>query len=1116
MLHYVLGPAKSGKSRWVNQQLHRLSQDPNRKLLLLVPEQFTFETEKELFRSLGSEQFKRVNVTSFTHLAQEAFRQYGGIAGQYADDAAKTVLMELALDEVKDMLDVYAASAKGKNFGADMLRMASELKNANITPEQLTDAAGQLGEGYLKQKLQETAYILSTYDSLLARAYLDPLDDLSRAVKLLENTSFFQGVEVYLDEFKGFTAAEYAFLRLMLQRAENVTLSLCLDWKRAQNNSLSVFSSVLSVYERCNRMARECGIPIASPLHLEDTHFASPDLVHMERNLFASRIEPAPEKSGDVSVLLCRNEYDEADCTAAKISSLLREEGYFYNDIAVISRDLDTYLPKLEAAFQKYGISYFADRPAPAADQPLFRFVKHVLDCAGRGMQSETLLAMLKCGMTPFSAPAIAELENYLYVWDIPASRLREPFTQNPRGFQETATQEDEALLSRLNEMRSFLADRFQRFRDRAEGETAGNIAAALFAFLEEMGVRETVEKQIEEAYQREDYTEAQECGRSWDMLMRLLDTIAAAGGEKRMRLSRFAALYTQVVAVCDMGTLPQAVDTVIVGSADRIRIGEKRAVFVLGVNENVLPHLPTDSGMFTERERKQLLQLELELSKTAQEKLHEERFIAYKTLTAPTERLYLSARKADIAGESKMPSVLLAQLRKMFGDAVSSDSAALDGAFFCETAAASFSYLASHYNEDTAFHASLRTLLGRDPFYSAKLKGLERALEDRSFSLEDHENAVRLFGKEMNISPTRVESFYQCPFRYFLEQGIRAFPLKKADLDPLETGTLIHKILCDIMTEMNLKVDYDREKARSYICAELDDYIETVMGGAESKSGRFLYLYQRLEESILKIVDQLHAELSQSGFSPFACEYEIAPEADVTPLLLRGEDGTEIHVAGKIDRIDVYTKKDGEKVIRIVDYKSGKKVFKLNDVLYGLNLQMLIYLQCISQNGRGEFADALPAGILYMPAGEQPPALGRNATLEEAAAAKQKSYGMNGLLIEDREVLDAMEPGLQGIFIPVSCNKDGSISKTSRDSLVSLTELARINRYINRLIIHMANELHAGHIAACPLEGYCSYCHYQGVCGITPTSQIKEYQSYNRDAALQAMAESEESGRED
>lgn len=1117
MLQFLLGAARSGKTAALHQRIEALSREENRRIFLLVPEQFTFETEKALYRRLGGERFKRVSVTSFTRLAAEAFRRYGGIAGRYADDCAKCVLMELALDELRDGLEVYARSLKGRGFSGLMLETVSELKNAGVDPGALYARAQLLPEPALRKKAAETALIYETYESLLKRSYLDPLDDVTRAEKILRETDFFDGAVVFFDEFKGFTANENGMIRLILSRAEQVVVSLCMDPERPGGEA-SVFASVREVRRKLTRFARQLNVRVLTPEVLTESYFDAPELAHLEQNLMSPAPRSYPGENQAVQAVLCRNEYEEVDYVLSSIALLVREAGYSYDDIAILTRDLPTYRAKLEAGSRRYGVPCYLDQPAGIGDKPLIRFVGNALDCVLRGFTTENVVALLKCGVTPFSQEEVAALENYVYVWGISGRRWQESFTANPRGYQERFTQEDEAVLEQVNRLREFAVLRLEQFRETVKNASGREICAGIMTLLEQMQVRETIEGLIEEFYRQEDFALAQEYGRVWELLMDLLDTLAAAASqplregislerqERPVRLEQFQRYFSRAVSLSSLGTLPQALDTVITGSADRIRIGGKKAVFVLGVNENVLPYTPAESGVFTDRERELLIEAEIEIAKPVRERLKEERFIAYKALTAPSSRLCLTARLGDVKGSPLAPSGIFSELRRIFGPSAAIGAQEPGGAFYCQSPGSAFSVLARVCQDGGTLAASLKAVLEEEPAFAAKVAGLDRLLERKEHSIQDPAIAQALFGRKMNLSPTRVESFYQCRFRYFLEQGLKIHPLRRAELNPLETGVLIHQVLQAVTRQADLREGYDQAQVRGIIREELDRYIETVMGGAKDKTSRFLYLYGRMRLSILKIVEQLHQELLQSRFDPMDFEYEIRPGGEVTPLQLLGEDGVVVNVSGKIDRVDSYKAKNGETYVRVVDYKSGRKQFRLNDVLYGLNLQMLIYLQCICENGRGRYGNCLPAGILYMPAGEPAPSLGRDAAPEEIRREQLKSYAMNGLLIEDRELLEAMDASMSGLFIPVSVKKDGDFTAASRNSLVTLEQLGKINAYIDRLILGMAQELRQGRIEAVPLPESCGFCQYRGVCGITKSSRLRDYCLLDKEAALQQI----------
>lgn len=1095
-LQFILGKSGSGKTTHVHDMI--FAQSEHSQVILFVPEQFTFETEKALFIKLGAARFKNVRVTSFTRFCSDVFKMYGGIAHEYATEPAKAILMDMAVDSVLDNLDIYVKTARTKTFSTLMLNTVEELKNAGVTPTALMSAVSE--ESYLRQKTSELALIYEAYNALLEVAYRDPLDNLSRATNKLLGRNFFEDYVVFFDEFKGFTANENDILKLIFSTAIDCFVALCLDPMRADG----VFSSVSEVQKKLMRFCREAGVTVKVPIKLEVQHrLRHKMLIHLEENLLATVVKPCDENDGSVTAMLCKNEYDEVEYVLCAIAQLVSKEGYKYNDIAIIGRDMDTYIDKICSSCQRLDIPFFSDNRVKVTTKPLVRFVKYALDCIINGYQREDMLGLLKCGFSPFSIEEICELENYCFVWDVKKNQWKQDFVQCPRGFSQTKTNEDIAVLQRINVVRSYVFDKLAAFQMRLVEATPNptreecfgkHFCAAIIKLIEDFGLRGYTQSIISSPDTSVQL--AQEYTRVWEILIEQIDTLAIVLNDTVIDAKRFLNLYNLVMETCDLGVLPQSLDCVIVGSADRIRISDKRCVFVIGVNENVFPHTPTDSGVFTDKEREELIACDLSLSPPIKDRIMEEQFIAYKTLCSVTDRLFLTARTADISGRTMAPSVIFYQLARMFGEDIISNTQSIyerDGEFFCVNTASAFSHLARHYYEDNELVASIKSVLKADIRYQNRIGQLDNIAANKHFGITDQSLSMSLFGTKMQLSATRVENFYSCAFRYFCEYGMKLRPLKRAELNPLEAGNLIHHIIHAVTEAVDMKNAFNEREVKRLIKTELDRYIDEAMGGEADKTSRFLYLYNRMRESLFKVIERLHIELVQSAFTPCDYEYEISEQSDVKPLKLVAQNGVTVVVSGKIDRIDSYVDKKGQKFIRIIDYKSGKKVFSLTDVLSGLNLQMLIYLFCIQNNGTGKYDGVKPAGILYMPASEVEPALDREATVSQVNSLKAQHYKMNGLILNDDEIIDAMDKGASGVFIPVTRNIDGTIAKKSLDCLASLKELSRIDRYINKLICGMADELSCGKIKAYPASGACTYCNYSSVCGKTSSTLERE-----------------------
>ncbi len=1105
LLQFVLGPSKSGKTTYIDHEILRLSKE-KRQIFLIVPEQYTFETEKRLYRKLSGNALSHVTITSFTRMAQTTFKLYGGGAGTYADECAKSILMAQAAAEAEGELSVYLKSAKNDAFIHTMLSAVTEFKNAGVDPEKLRACALQIEDVNLRQKAKETALLYGTYDALLHAVYLDPLDDITRAAALLEKTDFFENTTVFFDEFKGFMGNEVSFIRLILRRAERVVVAFCIDPVRAGEKD-SLFHSVVREQHRLERYARQENILIQPPVKLSRTYYTSSVLARLERILFSPNRESANNPEKNLRLVLCRDAYEEAEYTAAMIRMLVRDEGYAYRDIAVLSRVPEQYDEKLATAFSRLTIPLFTDQTKPAADHPLIRFIESALACSAYGFTSERVLALVKSGMCGITPEEAGIFENYCFVWDVRGEQWRKSFTNHPRGFMEQMTETDTAHLTCAELVRKRIVEPLDAFCT-AVRDTVGELfCEAVYRLLCELGVTEEMERRIAAEYETDDFSGAKEEKGIWDAAMALLDTLAVTMKGRRIAPEHFLRLFRIASASLKRGSLPQTADCVTISGTDRFRFADKKVIFVLGANEQLFPLIPSENGIFSERERKILLEHALDISASMDDQLYEERFIAYRALSCASEQLFITASKfSENGAERAVSAEVSAAVCSAGGIMESTDCMPLS--LFCQNEHTAWIQLARHYWSDTPQTASLRHVLSERETSAKSIREMERILSKQGFRLADTQNAKQLFGNRMSVSPTKVEGFYRCPFRYFLEHGLKLRPLRRAQLDPIETGSLIHRILYEMLAHLDLKEGYDRAAADVFIRNELERYIEEVMGGVESKTKRFLYLCRRMRQSILRIADHLHEQFVNGGFEPCALEYEIKEDADITPLLLEAADGTRIRIAGKIDRIDRYYSRDGKLYIRIIDYKSGRKQFNLDDVLYGLNLQMLIYLHCIVKNGKGHFAGAYPAGILYMPASDPKPTLSQAAQDEAIQQQWKKSYQMNGLLLNNLEVLDAMDSGFSGMFIPVTCKKDGTFSSDSVASLASLRELGHIGRYIEKLVCNMAEELHDGRIEALPVKDICDYCDYRAVCGHGESSPVRQCPHFNRDEAMKRMEE--------
>lgn len=1138
MVHMLQGRAGSGKSTEILRQIRALT-EAGKQVVLFVPEQFTFETERKYYQICGASVFSTLTVTSFTRLAHQLFKSYGGVSSNYADDSVKLVFMNLALHEVADTLTIYQKSAGHLSFAQQMVQMIGELKHAGLNSLQYEEAIGGLQEGRLREKLADIAAIYHAYDARLSERYRDALDDLQRAAALLHENRPLEGAHLFLDEFKGFTEPEFQLIGALMAQAENCTVSLCSD------GITPLFESVDRTRQQLLEVARRAGQRIAAPACLTGQHrFQTPALTFLEQHILQdSRARFAGVPDG-VRAVLAANEYEEVEYAAAAIRHLV-EEGYRYRDVVVITRDLQTYRSPLTTAFQKYEIPFYLDRTKTMSESPLARLLQHALSCVTARFSPESVLAVLKCGLTPYSIDLVGRLENYLYYWDLKGADWAAPFVLSSFGINgargEKEEEEDRLILQDLNALRERFYGALERCRSGFLSRRPKTMARALLASLEELGIRETLNGR----FSRMDLADAGavaragEARRAFEAVGKAADILVRTLGEVPVEPAHFAELFEVVCGSLELGSIPQTADCVLVGSAERIRTDAPRAVFILGVNDKIFPYLPEQDTLLQDQERETLLSiLGMQLAKPVKERMKEEQFIAYKTMTMPSEQLVLTARKADLKGTAIAPSMLFVQLTRLFGDDFVTEAGELPPLYFCCTRSSAFAKMAGLFQEDSAVSASLKMYFSLADDYQAMLDGLAQLALNKQMHLQNTEQTRALFGETAVLSPSRVEQYHRCKFRYFCEYGLGLKRREKLQLDASNRGNIIHDILSTVCAQIDDYSQFEETKIRLLVQQAVDRYLQR-MGGGERQTARFLHLYRNLQESVMTLLKRLFEELGNSAFRPLDFEYQIGGEGN-TPGYRLENGGVTLYIHGVVDRVDSALNAAGERMVRIIDYKTGTKEFRLADIYNGLNLQMLLYLLCLLRGGVGVYKGIQAAGALYMPAGMVPDDLGRDATAEDRAGQETKHFRMKGVIVDSEEVLRAMEPELSGQYTPVmvkatAFDRERNLKEdvfaehhanpaqfyaASLESMVSDRQLQALFGHIEKLLKRMAEHLYGGDIEAKPLVGGgvhgCDYCDFKLYCGYEETDMPNDYLDLKKEELLQALREEEQDGEDE
>lgn len=1134
MLHLLIGRSGSGKTRYILERLREQIAAGQRKIIWLVPEQHSFESERMLLHDLGVQDAALVQVLSFSRLADRVFREVGGMAKERLDEGSRALLMSRALDQVaavsrdldEPMQGIRTRQAADSAYMQQLLSLWEELKQCCVDTEELETAAQQLEQEdtertVLPEKLRDLYRVFSAYEGLAADSGLDELEELTQLAEVLPDSSLPDGACLYVDGFKGFTAQEMAVLEQLMQRAGDMTVSLCTDtpgvrWpgteKAACRREYTLFSPVTDTVDALRRLAARHALHWEMTCLEENRRTESGALQALERGLYAPAPEVYTAPAPEVTVIPCEDEYEECTVAVREIRRLMREECYRCRDITVAVRDLPTYQGLLDTALEQEGIPYYMDTRTDLLCEPLVVYIRAALRLVVGGWRTEELLRLMKTDLTPLSPVEIAQVENYVYLWQIEGSSWELEWTENPDGLGKEMTAARRRRLDTLNRCRAQVMEPLCALRRQWRGSVTGRqFASGLYAFLsEDKDLPQRIARQVEVLEEMAQPVLAAHAARLWDEVMGILDRFALALGEQTCALSRLEELFTMLCQLVDMGHIPQGLDAVTVGSADRIRYNHPRAVLVLGANEGVFPAYPAGNGLLTEEERHTLQEQGVTLSADLLRQCVEERYYVYMAVAAPSERLTVLYRNAgDMA-----PSPLVGAIDRIL-PAHGQRAARQEDGRELESRREMFQRLAENYELPGPVTASLAQVLGEQPNYQRRLDSLYRAAARLPFRIEQPKVARRLFGTDMCLSSSQTEKFYTCRFAYFCRYGLRIEPRPRAQVDSALFGTVVHYVMEVLLQKYTaedgriaqLKAqcqaagteELDAEAARKLMKDIAGDvhqviaaYVKEKMSGAEEKTGRFLYQMGLAERSAVNMLWHTVMELVQSAFQPVGFELAIYPEGEekeggVLSLRLPFAGGS-VQMRGKVDRVDLFVRFDGTAFVRVVDYKTGTKKFNLSELTAGINMQMLVYLFTLCSNGQALLAQEeplRPAGVLYHPLSDLIVNRG------EDADRRLKSMQMNGLVLDDASVVHAMEPLGRECYIPASIDKGGK----PKGSVISTQQFALLQGVIEQLLVGMAQHLQAGDIEAWPLQKddrlSCTYCDYRAVCGHEDTDRV-------------------------
>ena len=880
----------------------------------------------------------------------------------------------------------------------------------------------------------------------------------------LEGTRWGAGMAFYVYGFTDFTPQEERVLSALMAQGELTVALVC----GGEDDPSGIFQPALRCAGRLARLAKAGAVPVREEV-LDRPLARCPSLAFLEENLFGEG--PGQAWAGECAVVrvAAASPRQEVEWCAAEILRLLREENCRCRDIAVCARRLDGYGELVESVFARYGVPVFLSAMEDVLEKPVLALVTSALAAAGSDYPYEELFRYLKTGLTGITEEERDLLENYVLTWDLkgPAWTRQKPWDMHPEGYGREFTPADTALVAWLDGLRRRVIAPLEALR-KGTDKTGRGRALALYQLLEDIDLPTRLGQRADSLDRRGERTAAAQYRQLWDILAGGLEQCALLLGDTELELEEFSRLFSLVLSQYDVGAIPVSLDAVTVGDAPRMAHKEVKALFLLGADSGAIPDCAVSPGLFTDQDRDALSAMEVELAPRQEDKLRREMTIAYETCCRPSQRLYVSYSAGE-GDNQRTPCFLWARLGALFPDAPVRDGG---------------DPLARLSAPDAALE-----LAGSSPAVAEALKRVP-GLSDRVERIQDAAGWRRgrlsrpavdaLFGPVVPMSATKLDLVNSCHFGYFLRFGLDAKPRQRAAFRAAEYGTFVHDVLERTLRaarEEGAPLD-DVQAVERLSQAAAERYEREVLSNLEGEPARFRVLFQRMKGAARSVC----AELAVSDFTPAAFELGFGPGKDLPPVEV--EQGVRLRLTGYVDRVDQWLH-EGKRYVRVVDYKTGKKSFDFADVADGRGLQMLLYLFALRREGKGLLGpeETVPAGVLYVPARTPLVDGERDMSDGEIQRARDRLLRRQGLVLDDPDVLSAMErPAGEYRFLPVGTGRGGG------DSLVTPAQMEALDGYITAALRAAAGELAAGNIDADPYwqgadKNPCRWCDYKAAC---------------------------------
>lgn len=1141
-LRFYFGPSGSGKSHRIYEEImQRAAQEPGRNFLIIVPDQFTMQTQKDLVMRSDRGGILNIDVLSFGRLSHRILEEVGTKEIPVLDDTGKSLVLQKIAADLKEQLPAMGSLLHKQGYIHEVKSAISEFMQYGISTQDMDKLiASAEKRGALAMKLRDLKTLYRGFQDYIRDHFITTEETLDVLRRSLVKSKILPDSVVIFDGFTGFTPIQNRLIQELMRVCEETIVTVTIGEEEdpyQMDGEQKLFHLSKKTVADLVKLAAEAEVTRGEDVFVKggpNRFTEAPALCYLEQNLFRYQYEPYTEKQCEIRMFEALSPREEVHQTALYIRKLIREEGLTYRDIAVVIGDLEGYASYVETEFGQLEIPCFLDRTRGIVLNPMIEYIKSALQLYIRDFSYDTVFHFLRSGMADISREEIDELENYVIRTGARGYRTYSRlFTRRTEEMQQGSGQEDteraEETLERLNRSRQQFADTVEILH-MAPRAKAGEYVDHLYDFLEQNQVQQKLLNYQQQFEQEGDLAKAREYAQIYRLVMDLLDQIYELLGKEEISLQEFADILEAGFGEITVGTIPQNVDRIVVGDMERTRLKQVKVLFFLGVNDGNIPKNASKGGIISDMDREFLIESGTEMAPSPRQQMYIQRLYLYLNMTKPSERLYLSYAKVNSDGKGIRPSYLIDTVRKLFPQLaveypqnrsrLEQIEGRQEGARYLAEELREYADGTLREEERQDFYLMYRAYEtdpeGRDRLTAAafrryKESGLSRIV------------ARALYGRQLENSVSRLETYAACACRHFLQYGLSLQEREEFGFEVSDMGNVYHAVLENFAGKLaesgRTWWDFDENFATQAIKEAVEGYAATYGETVLYSSARNEYAITRMSRILTRTVLTLQQHLKQGSFQPddYELSFRFAEDLDSIHVDLSEEE--KMHLQGRIDRIDV--SEDAEHVyVKVIDYKSGNKKFDLAALYYGLQLQLVVYMNAAMELESRKHPDKeiVPAALLYYhiddPTIETPVELTQEQINEEILTKLR----MNGVVNSDPAVVERLDRFLQdkSKVIPVEKKKDGSFS--ARSGILSREELQVVSSYVDTKIREIGREILDGKIAANPYEKgneeACTYCAYKKVCGFDgsiPGYEKRQLEDLDKQTLMQRMQETTE-----